>query len=83
MITKAQALSANYRQHFFFLSRLNGEVKRCRVSGKCQTWKTRPDEFRLPIKYDLYQSHYIGHDNAHEFFANEHDAENFKQEPQP
>lgn len=22
-----------------------------RTNGKCQTWKTRPEDFRLPIKY--------------------------------
>ena len=38
-----------------------------RASGKCQTWKTRPDEFKLPIKYGLYANDYLTHENAHLF----------------
>ena len=38
-----------------------------RANGKCQTWKTRPDEFKLPIKHGLYDYGYITHENAHLF----------------
>jgi hypothetical protein len=38
-----------------------------RASGKCQTWKTRPEEFKLPIKFGLYESNYLTHENAHLF----------------
>jgi hypothetical protein len=38
-----------------------------RASGKCKTWKTRPNEFKLPIKYGLYESGYLTHENAHLF----------------
>lgn len=42
-----------------------------RANGKCQTWKTRPDEFRLPIKHGLYDHSYITQDNAHLFEVSE------------
>lgn len=38
-------------------------VTRMRVSGKCQVWKTRPNNFRLPVKYGLYESGAITHAN--------------------
>lgn len=38
-----------------------------RSNGKCKTWKTRPDEFRLPIKFGMYGYGYLTQDNAHEF----------------
>ena len=40
-----------------------------RANGKCQTWKTRPDEFKLPIKHGLYDYDYLTHENAHLFEA--------------
>jgi hypothetical protein len=42
-------------------------IARVRVSGQCQTWKTRPEEFRVPIKYGMYQSSEITHRNASDF----------------
>ena len=38
-----------------------------RANGKCQTWKTRPNEFKLPIKHGLHEYGYITHENAHLF----------------
>lgn len=38
-----------------------------RANGKCKTWKTRPEEFKLPIKHGLYGYGYITHENAHLF----------------
>jgi hypothetical protein len=26
-------------------------IQKWRVNGKCKTWKTRPNNFRLPVKY--------------------------------
>lgn len=36
-----------------------------RSNGKCKTWKTRPEEFKLPIKHGLYSYRYIDHTNNH------------------
>lgn len=38
--------------------------KNWQASGKCKTWKTRPNEFKLPIKFGLYKSAYLTHENA-------------------
>jgi hypothetical protein len=69
MVTKEQAVNAHYRQEFYHISLKNsdGTPVRCRVNGKCKTWKTRPDEFRLPVKYGLYDCFYIDHHNADEW----------------
>lgn len=44
-----------------------GNPMRVRVSGQCKLWKTRPTEFKLPVKYGLYESGYITHLNASEW----------------
>ena len=38
-----------------------------RKSGQLKTWVTRPTEFRLPIKYGMYESGEITHANANQF----------------
>lgn len=39
-----------------------------RVSGKMQTWKTRPGEFSIPIKWGFYGPHaYLTHVSASYF----------------
>lgn len=79
MITKEQALALRYGQelHCTVVQQCKrtvgprGGVKesivRVRVSGKCQTWKTRPSEFRVPVKYGLYESSSITEYNAMQF----------------
>lgn len=68
MITKAEAQTARNFVH----ATLKGADKqpvRCRATGKCQTWKTWPDEFKLPVKYGLRNSFYITQDNAKDWSA--------------
>lgn len=38
-----------------------------RKSGRIKTWVTRPGEFRIPMKYGMYDNFYIDHTNAHEW----------------
>ena len=76
MITKQQALT---EQHFHCeavrrcvktIGPRGGveiSVVNVRASGSCQTWKTRPDDFKLPVKFGLYASTYITQDNAGSF----------------
>jgi hypothetical protein len=68
MITKDQAMSNRYFKHVS-LKDSRGNPVVCRATGKCKTWKTRPEEFKLPVKYGLYQSFYITPENAHEWSA--------------
>ena len=46
-------------------------VERWRRNGMTKTWKTRPGEFRIPIKHGLRAYSYLTHDNAHEFHLEE------------
>ena len=39
-------------------------VIRARVTGACKTWKTRPADFRLPVKHGMYESGAIDQDNS-------------------
>ncbi len=63
MVTKEQAMRARDFHHVT-LKDSRGAPVRCRASGKCKTWKTRPEDFKLPVKYGLYQSFYIEPRNA-------------------
>lgn len=69
MITKETAVALTYRQILHHRSRINadGTPVRCRVNGMCKTWKTRPTEFRLPVKHGLYDCFYITPSNAEEW----------------
>ena len=40
-----------------------------RANGRCKTWVTRPDDFRLPIKYGLKNCAYLMPSNAHMLHA--------------
>lgn len=42
-------------------------VVRCRRNGSTQTWKTRPGDFRLPIKAGMREYGSISQDNAEHF----------------
>lgn len=63
MITKEQAQTAKHFKHLD-LKDSRGNAVVCRASGKCQTWKTRPEDFKLPVKYGMYDSFYITPENA-------------------
>lgn len=53
----------------------SGRAHRVRVSGKMKTWKTRPDEFRVPWKYGLYDNGEFTHRNVHEWLTDDPTAE--------
>lgn len=61
MITKAIAQSLKRGDILEHKYQKNSDKTpmRCRVNGKCQVWKTRPEEFRLPVKHGLYDCFYI------------------------
>lgn len=77
MVTKEQAMNASYREEFHYgecteTIGARGAKRRTtvtvRVCGLCKTWKTRPDEFALPVRYGIQKrTHGITHENAHEF----------------
>ena len=45
----------------------DGRPLRCRANGKLKTWKTRPEDFQLPVMHGLYLCFYITNSNAHEW----------------
>lgn len=47
---------------------------RCRVNGRCQVWKTRPDDFKLPVKHGLKTCFYITPANGAEWTTSEETA---------
>lgn len=84
MVTKQMVLDAPYHQvwhkgectclvgprgaiHLHFVA--------YRTMGRPKVWVTRPDEFRLPIKFGMrkYGSDYLDHDNA-QLFHREQDC---------
>jgi hypothetical protein len=36
-----------------YAKRTSGNAWRCRRNGRTQTWKTRPDDYRIPFKCGL------------------------------
>lgn len=69
MITKLIATECHHNQVFehVTLKNADGTPVRCRKTGQCKTWKTRPDEFKLPVKHGLKTCFYITQDNAHKW----------------
>lgn len=41
-----------------------GRPMRWRKNGQTKLWKTRPGEFRIPVKYGLYDHTYITHEDV-------------------
>lgn len=66
VVTRQNAASG---QHFEHMTKTNkdGTALRARRSGATKTWKTRPNEFKIPVKYGLYESFYIDHNNCDEW----------------
>lgn len=71
MVTKQMAMGFLRGKTLYHTKQRNadGSAKRCRVMGVCKTWKTRPNEFRLPVKYGMFNSFYITEFNANEWLA--------------
>lgn len=69
MISRNQAATLQPGTTLYHLPEYNtkGSPHRCRVNGRCTTWKTRPTEFRLPVKFGFRTSFYITETNAHEW----------------
>lgn len=60
----------------YHTSRGEGRCMRWKKNGKTQTWKTRPDEFRMPVKHGLYVYDAVTPDNAHMVIHREDDCPN-------
>ena len=77
MITREQAITSrefHYGKCTCTVGPRGGKtvkVETWRRNGATKTWKTRPDEFSVPIKYGLYGYSSIEHWDAAEWHAAE------------
>ena len=69
MITITQAKKLGYKNEIYHatLRDSKGHSVRARVNGQIQLWKTRPDEFRLPMKHGFSDTFQLTQANAHEW----------------
>jgi hypothetical protein len=51
--------SLNHNSTVWVICR-DGKARQVRVSGMPKTWKTRFNDVRVPVKYGMYDSAYIG-----------------------
>ena len=51
------------------LKNADGSRLRARRNGATKAWKTRPNDFRIPIKHGLYDYGYIDHTDHLEWVA--------------
>lgn len=68
MVTREDALKSVRFEHII-AKNSDGTPVRCRANGACKTWKTRPNDFRLPVKYGLKTSFYLTPSNADQWIA--------------
>jgi len=54
------------KREFYHISKLDSrkEPMKVRRNGATKYWKTRPNEFKIPVKYGLYEYGYIDQNNA-------------------
>ena len=69
MITVQEAKQVSWHDTIYEIGEYNadGTPKRYRVNGKVQFWKTRPNDFKIPVKHGLYRYGYVTQDNARYF----------------
>ena len=70
LVTKQNQENVNTFYHINMVNKSDKQPLRVRRNGATKTWKTRPDEFRIPVKYGLYEYAYITQDNCNEWTIN-------------
>jgi hypothetical protein len=65
ILTKEDALKLTYGNLVSMNNEKNydGTCCRWRVTGKIKTWKTRPEEFKVPLKHGMYDYGYLTEKN--------------------
>jgi hypothetical protein len=66
-LTVAQVKKMTGRETLYVIGWYNadGTPQEYRQNGAIKLWKTRPDDFRIPVKRGLYEYAAITPDNAH------------------
>lgn len=49
------------------MTNADGTPARCRKTGKLKTWKTRPQDFKLPVRHGLRNNFYLTPENIGEW----------------
>lgn len=62
-ITRETVVEANEFWHRL-MRNADGTPVRCRRTGKTQLWKTRPNDYKVPVKYGLKESFYLTPETA-------------------
>lgn len=54
---------------FFHITEKNRDKSRVKVrrNGRTKYWKTRPNDFRIPVKYGMYTYLYIDQNNCEQW----------------
>ena len=63
-LRQGQILSMNNNRN------ADGTCVRWRVNGAVKTWKTRPNEFKVPVKHGMYDFGYVTQHNYFYFHIN-------------
>lgn len=67
-VDRENAMTANHFEHVTMKNKDKAQTPlRVRRNGKTKTWKRKPEEFSIPIKYGLYEYSYITHLNCNEW----------------
>ena len=66
-ITIAKKLTYRDTLYHFKAKNADGTALRARVNGRIKLWSTRPNDYRLPMKYGLKKCFYITPTNENEW----------------
>lgn len=82
-MTLEEAKSLHFGQVVYHVYNSNADAspQRWRVNGTAKTWKTRPNEVRVPIKHGLRSFNYLTHRNLHLLELTEEKARAHRAEP--
>ena len=69
MITKQEAMDLDIGQVIYHGKNRDSKnyPQKWRVNGKTQTWKTRPNDFKVPLKHGMYDWWYLQPSNVEDF----------------
>lgn len=75
-ITLEEAKGLEYGDVLYHVKNRNadGSPQRWRVNGKPKTWKTRPEQVKVPVKHGLRNFDYLTEDSLDLVCFNEEDA---------
>lgn len=70
---KCYAIERALDEHHVWCQMDNGRYWHVRRNGKTKLWKTRPDDFKIPVKAGLRECGYIDYHNVDQFVVSSFD----------